>query len=123
MEDKTAEKTNYTIGYSLIVIGVVIMVACVLNGYGLFKGGKPIQLFSFNGISLDLGKALTSGLPTELQGQGVNLTQQLFSSEMINDPLNLTVHLFFLYFFASMGQKIAQLGVSLVRVIKINQKP
>ncbi len=122
MEETTVEKTNHILGYVLIAIGVTVILVCLLNGYGLFKGtAEPARFFSFDGVSLDLGKALSAGMPEELRGQSAVLSQQLFSSDMINDPLNLTVHLFFLWFFAGMGQKLAQLGISLVKVYRFGK--
>lgn len=118
MQETTAHNVNYAFGYLLLALGVVIIVACVVNGYGIFRGTTaPIAIFSFDGISLDLGKAMNANIPEQarLTTDGGSFNQQIFSKEMVNQPLNLTMHLFLLWFFVSVGQKLAQLGISLVK--------
>lgn len=122
MEEVTARNINYAIGYLVLVAGITIIILCIANGYGLFSGSVvPITIFSFDGISLDLGKAMSANMPEQFQVATENgsFNQQIFSKDMVNQPLNLTMHLFFLWFFASMGQKLAQLGVTLVKGVSM----
>jgi hypothetical protein len=46
---------------------------------------------------------------------------EIISAEMINTPLNFYAHLFFMGFLATIGYKIASLGVMLVRplIVKV----
>ena len=98
------------VGYTLLVIGIIVIVLSALNIYAVFTGQMlPVQLFHLNGISLDLS-----------QYTGVKAKPaELIPAETLNQTSNLAAHLFLMGFIASMGQKLASLGVELVRPIVV----
>lgn len=106
------------IGYAFLIIGVVIILLSAFNVYFVFTGqAQPIHVFNFPAVSLDLGQTL--GLPT-----GAGKPAELISGEMLNQTSNVFAHLFLMGFLATTGQKLASLGVQLVKPIniKINGK-
>lgn len=114
--------TEKVFGYILLVIGVTAIVFSVVNIYRVFtKKVKPVQLFNFNGISLNTSQMVTNSLPPEFS----ELTKdnepapktELISAEMINTPSNVVAHLLLMGFIASAGYKLASLGATLVRPI------
>lgn len=98
--------TEKVIGYSLLAVGVLVIIFSAVNVFFVFTGQvKPVTFFQFSGVSIpQLG-------PTEI-----------IPAAMINDSSNLAAHLFLVGFFASIGQKLAFLGVQLVRPIIIKSK-
>jgi hypothetical protein len=113
MENINAEKI---IGYILLIAGFVVIVYSVMNVLNVFQGkSEPFNLFSFDSIAIDLGKLTDQPIPAS-----ANLKQELVSEDLINKPINLTAHFFLMGFIASAGFKIAQVGVLLIRPIKVN---
>lgn len=109
--------TEKIIGYSLLAIGILIIVFSALNIVFVFTGkALPVQLFNFPAISLDMGQSL--GLPKAV---GVQPTE-LISANILNQTSNLFIHLFLMGFLVSVGQKLASLGVELLRPVIIKIK-
>jgi len=105
------------IGYILLILGVTAILFSVLNVYQVFtKKAQPIDLFSFESVSLDLSKL------AEQAPENADLKQELLSSDKLNKPLNIAAHLFFMGFVASTGFKVANLGTQLLRPIKVELK-
>lgn len=116
--------TEKILGYVLIVLGLSVIFYSAFDVYSVFTGAKPpISPFKLSGISLDLG-SLVAGpeQQQELKASGASLKSELISSEVLNQPLNLTFHLLLMGFIASAGYKLASLGVMLVRPIKVKLK-
>lgn len=108
------------IGYILLSGGLLVIVFCGVNVYLVFSGQiPPVQLFSGPGISFD---------PTSLFGGAasgfVAKPQELVPAETLNKTSNIFAHIFLMGFLASIGYKLAALGVQLVRpiVVKIKEK-
>ena len=102
------------VGYILLSLGVFAILFSVFNVYQVFtKKAQPIDLFSFESVSLDLSKL------AEQAPENADLKQELLSSDKLNKPLNIAAHLFFMGFVASTGFKVAILGVQLLRPIKV----
>ena len=105
------------IGYILLGLGIGAILFSVLNVYQvLTKRIQPIDLFSFESVSLDFSKL------ADQADENADLKQELLSSDKLNKPLNITAHLFFMGFVASTGFKIASLGTQLLRPIKVELK-
>lgn len=114
------------IGYTLLVLGLIIIIGCGLNIYGILIGTlRPVQLFHFPAVSLDVGQLMKGSLPPEiaqqLAGQSSKPTE-LVSSDVLSKPTNLLVHLALVGFLSGIGQKIAGLGIMLVRPIHVKLK-
>lgn len=119
--------TEKITGYILLVIGLFIITYTLVNIYGLVSGAnEPFQIFSFDSISLDLNQ-ISQGeiqLPPELEEAGVTIEkpntpslQEIFPSAILNQSSNYFIHIIILGFVASVGYKIAHLGVQLIRPI------
>lgn len=97
------------IGYSLLVVGIIIIVFAAVNILAVFTGqAQPVQLFNFSPMAIALAPGMK---PVEL-----------FSARDLNQTANITAQLFFMGFIASIGQKLASLGVQLVRPIVVKFK-
>jgi len=117
--------TEKIVGYILLVFGILIIVISATSVVMVFTRKAPaVKLFQFKGLSMDLGSALTAGLPAELTGslKPTSAPTELVPPEMVNDTANVAAHLFLMGFLASIGQKIASLGVQLVRPIEVKLK-
>lgn len=112
--------TERAVGYSLLTIGVAIIVFAAVNVFLVFTNRmEPIQFISqetsalkFNlGVPSDQGPGKTVQLPIEV-------AQILPLYRLING----VIHVVFLGFIAGIGHKIASLGVQLVRPIVVKAK-
>src|SRR5258706_3429940 len=125
MEKSAGVSGRDIVGYLLILIGIGIIAASLWNGYSIFKGtAKPVALFSLPGISMDLTKSIAQQLP---ESQRAMLPQskpeEVIPAKSVNDPLNLFTHIFLLGFFATIGAKIAGIGVDLTRPYVVKFRP
>lgn len=104
------------IGYLLLLIGLSVIVFSAFSVINVFKGrSQPYNLFSLPAISMNLSKLAGQPVPPE-----ANLEQELVAADIINKPTNLIAHLLFMGFITTVGFKIAQLGIMLVRPVKVN---
>lgn len=77
---------------------------------------------------MDMAAPLMASLPKELRDAGIRIppsSQEIISGEMVNQPLNLFTHIFFMGFLSSIGMKVASVGVMLLRpiVVKVKEVP
>jgi hypothetical protein len=109
------------VGYALLAVGLLIILGSVLNVYQVFnKQASSVNLFSFPGISIDLGKVVASQLPKDVTlPQGTAMQQEIIPAKMLNESANIAAHLFLMGFVASAGYKIASLGVEILRPIQV----
>ena|SRR3989344_6499620 len=115
------------IGYSLLTVGILIILYSAFSVYSVFtKKQNPQDVFNLPGISLDLSGLVGSDLSPEeralMKEKNVSTKAELVSPEVLNTPLNYTFHILFMGFIASIGFKIANLGTLMVRPIKVNLK-
>lgn len=111
-------KVEKIIGYLLLALGLGTIVYSVFNVVGVFTGkNQPYQLFSFSSIGFDFS-GLMAGQPIA-QSAETELKQDLFESDLINKPANITAHVVLMGFIASAGLKIGQIGTMLIRTIKV----
>lgn len=122
-----------TIGYSLLVIGIIIMIFATFQIIGAFTGrANPIAIFQYEkqtSRSSNQDSSIDS-LLNQLQNGSVNtdlnLSQtpniQLFDPLVINKILNLTVYYLIMQFLLGLGFKLSSLGVQLLRPIQVNMK-
>ena len=113
---ESGENGNSTkiIGYLLLFLGIITIIFSALSIYMVFTNKmQPFTLFTLDSITFDLAKLAEEAPPD------VDLQQELVKSEMINKPLNLIAHVIFMGFISSVGFKIAQIGTSLLRPIKV----
>jgi hypothetical protein len=115
--------TEKVVGYLLVFVGVLVMVAAMFNIYSIFVlKEQPANLINMPSISLDMSNMVGAEVSSEqlesLKSQG-KLTTELMSGAALNQPLNLAAHLFLVGFFLNSGFKLASLGVQFVRPIKV----
>lgn len=117
------------IGYLLLFIGIIIIISSAFNTYQVFtKKTAPIQLFSFNGISLNPSQ-LFPNLPTSSENSQLLKQKstsenkvEIISSDMVNFSSNIFAHLMLMGFLATIGFKIASLGIMLIRPVVVHLK-
>jgi len=109
------------IGYSFITIGIILIGFAIFSVYSVFTGKMvPFELFKFEGVSMPLSAFMGGEVPP-----GIELPEiEIFPAEVLNSTTNTIAHLFLMGFLAGTGQKIASLGVNLVRpiVVKMEKK-
>ncbi len=99
--------TEKVTGYSLLGIGIFLIIVSAISVFNVFTGkAKPVQVFQMPGVSLDV----------------VGQKTEIISPALLNDSSNLFIHLLLMGFIAATGQKLASLGVQLVRPIVIKAK-
>lgn len=111
--------TEKITGYSLLILGVSLIVISLFSVFLVFTGqAQPVKPFNFSGVSLDLGSQLAPGLVKN------TAPAEIIPAAMINDSANLFAHMVLMGFIASIGQKLASLGIQLVRpvVVKLNEQ-
>jgi hypothetical protein len=124
MEKTAGVSSRDIVGYLLIIIGVSIILTSLWNGYSIFqRTTKPVALFSLPGISMGLTKIMAAQLPDSQSSAPQTATaEEIIPAKSVNDPLNLFTHIFLLGFFATIGSKIAIIGVDLTRPYIIKDK-
>lgn len=114
------------IGYLLLTAGLIIIGFSAFSAFFLFtKSSQPVKFLNLPSVSLDINQLLAGSLPAELRGQlpkNQGSPTELFPSSALNFTLNLTLHLLLLGFFVTLGYKISQLGVQLLRPINVQLK-
>lgn len=109
--------TEKVIGYTLLILGLGIILFSALNVYRVFtKQTEAVKIFSAE-------KTATS---TKISGSAIPMGPELLglAPDTLNSSLNFTFHLLFMGFIAGIGYKLASLGVSLIRpsVVKLDTK-
>lgn len=115
------------IGYSLLVIGILIICFTGFSVYTVFtKQAEPVQLFNFQGIGINVSQIVSGSLPSEIsQFVAKNKepqTTEIISADMLNVSSNFIAHYILMGFLASIGFKLATLGTMLVRPIVVKLK-
>ena len=118
------------VGYILLTVGIIAIVLAGFSVYQVFtKQAQPVQLFNFEGVSLNMGSLMGDGegmtaeqkVLLEKQKSQVK-PQEIVSSAMINDTSNIAAHMFLMGFVVSIGYRIASLGIQLLRPIKVQMR-
>ena len=114
------------IGYILLFSGVLLVVFSGVSVYQVFtSNAEPVQVFDFPPIGLSADQLL-GGLADSPEAQAQlsqsNQEVELIPADVINQTSNLVAHMLLMGFLASIGTRIASIGVSLLRpiVVKMN---
>lgn len=108
-------------GYILLITGIIMILFTAFSIIFVFtKRAEPVQLFNYNGISIDSSK-----LAPQVPGSTFTPPSEqieIISGDMINGSANIFAHVAFMGFLLSVGSHIASLGVNLLRpiVVKTN---
>lgn len=116
------------IGYGLLALGLAIIFVSAFSVFLVFSSRqKPIQLFNFPGITINMGSSLQASLPKELQS-AINLNdpalrQEIVPASLLNESGNIIAYLILMGFVVNIGFKIASLGTQMARpiIVKLNQ--
>lgn len=102
------------VGYSLLVVGLIIIAGLAFNLFSIVRGASTApEYFSFPAISIS-SSALVPDAPSE---SAQNL--ELLPAKTINNTTNLAMHLFVLGLGVTIGARISQLGVEMLRPVKV----
>ena len=105
-------ETHKTIGYILLIIGLLLIVLPLWQTYNIFTGKTlPAQIF-MKPVALTIDKNIS---PTDIQGQIQNALIKIIPIDSINNALNLTSWLLLMYILIYGGGKIADIGVKLIK--------
>lgn len=110
------------IGYILLLIGIYIMGFAIVSMYMVFiRHVPPLQVFSFQSISLDANKLIPSSALMPPSSQQAKI--DIFPAEILNRILNTAAHVIFMGFLVTVGYHIANLGTSLMRpiIVKVHR--
>lgn len=116
------------IGYSLVSIGLIIMIFCVINMVMVFSdNAKPFSIFniSSSNSALNIGdivSQLQKSNPSNLSQSIPAPKIDILPPEVINQTLNLSTHFFLMTFILGFGYKLSSLGVQFVRPINVKLK-
>jgi hypothetical protein len=119
------------LGYILLVVGICIIGLAAFNIFGLLtERTQPVQFFDFDGLSIETPSLVpNTSIPgvsdqlDELFGESAQpQTTEIIPKTMVNQTLNLFVHIFLVGFFVNVGFKVASLGNQLVRPITVKLK-
>lgn len=120
----TNQISDRIIGYILFVAGIVIICYSAFNVYRVFtKSFEPVSLFNFPGIGLDASSFIGSDLSPEqkalLEQSGQASKLEIVPGSLLNQTSNVLAHLLLMGFLASIGYKIASLGILMLRPVVV----
>ncbi len=130
--------TEKTVGYSLLLVGIVAIIFSVVSIYLVFTGKKQApQVFNFESPSFSLPSAniTTPQLDlSQIEIPGIDLEQlmpetpqkeegeesttqevKFIPDELLNTMVNISIFLMLMSFISGSGTKIASLGIKLVK--------
>lgn len=120
------------IGYTLLGIGIVMIVTTTLQIFSVFTGkAKPIEVFEVEKTQPAQQSSTSDLLDKIQQGDFSNFLNadsgsipglEVISPEALYKMLNITSYYFLMMFLLNVGYKIASLGVQMVRPIKVEIK-
>jgi len=107
------ERDLKKIGYSLLVLGIFLILAALIQITLVFTGSlKPLGFFSFSSSDFAIdGSVLFPQLPQSLTN---NMKVEIFPAELINTVLNLGVNTVLVFLFITAGGKISGIGAQLL---------
>jgi hypothetical protein len=120
----TNQLSDRLIGYGLFIFGTLLILYSAFNVYSVFtKGFEPVQLFTFQGIGLDASSLVGSDLSSEqkalLDQSGAQTKLEIVPGSLINQTSNILAHLLLMGFLASIGYKLASLGIMMLRPVVV----
>ncbi len=121
------------LGYVLLIAGILIILAATFMIYGVLTGTtKPPKVFNVEAPTFKLPSVNTNvELPPGVTlPEGVKLNQanqsssdiKLIPDEVFNGTLNIGLYYLAMMFLSSTGLKMADIGVKLIKDIKVQIK-
>ena len=105
-------QTNKTIGYVLLIIGVLLIALPLWQTYNIFTGKSlPAQVFT-KPVSVKVNEDVSA---LDIQGQIQNAFIKILPIDSINNTLNLMSWLLLVWILIYGGGKVAEIGVKLLK--------
>jgi len=120
----TNQLSDRVVGYILFLAGIIIILYSAFNVYKVFTSSwEPVGLFNFQGIGLDASSLIGSDLSPEqralMNQSGAQTKLEIIPASLLNQTSNVMAHLFLMGFLASVGYKIASLGILMLRPVVV----
>jgi len=108
-------ETNKTIGYVLLLIGILLIALPLWQTYNIFTGkAMPAQVFT-KPIALQVDeKASPLDIPKQIQ----NALIKVIPIDFVDNTLNLGTWLFLMWILIYGGGKVADIGVKMIKEVK-----
>lgn len=114
-------------GYTLLAIGILAILLPAYSVFNIFQGNSlPFNFATIQSIEIDYaqlagsGEGLTGEQKIMFEKQKESLPkQEILNGGEASKLVNLGAHIFIMGFFASIGARIAAIGVSLIKEQKI----
>ena len=105
-------ETNKTIGYILLIVGVLLIVLPLWQTYNIFTGkSMPSQVFK-KPVTLQVNPNVSA---LDIPGQVQNALIRVVPIDFIDNTLNLMTWLLLMWILIYGGGKIAEIGVKLIK--------
>lgn len=105
--------TNKTIGYILLIVGLLLIILPLWQTYSIFTGKSvPAKVFK-TPVTLQVNQNVSS---LDVAGQMQNALVKVVPIDFINNTLNLGTWMILMWVLMYGGGKIADIGVKLINV-------
>lgn len=109
-----------SVGYSLLIVGLFVMLFAVGFVSLMFLGKiKPVGVLSIPSPSFNTASMMPE-IPGVPKPAGQNV--QLIPTEAFNKMINMGINFFFMGFILSFGFKLADLGIKMLRPVKVEAR-
>lgn len=111
------------IGYTLLFLGILVILLCGFNIYSIFtKQSTPFNFITLSSIEIDFAQLVGSGedLPPEqrqaFERQKASMPkQEIIAGSALSQMVNLGAQIFIMSFLASIGGRLASIGINLLK--------
>lgn len=111
--ERLTKKDYKTVGYGLLIAGLVLIIWAVYSMYNVYTGATPPPpVVNMNSVTISLPTA--AGVPP--------VQTELISGKESSKLTNMGIWFTLMYFIASAGGRIGGLGTKLIREIKVEVK-
>lgn len=111
---------NKTIGYALLVAGLLLIILPLYHTYNIFIGkALPAQIFKQQTTTTPDPNAPNN--PFDIQQQTQKAMMNILPIDLINNTLNLASWMILMWVLIFGGGKLAGLGIQLIKVEKAGE--
>ena len=103
------------LGYVLLAVGILIIIAAAANVLFVFRGSRPVQFLNESASLAEFSINMPTG--EEVPVGAIPVT--IGNNNQITRIINLVMHVIFAGLFVSVGFRIAMIGANLVRPIVV----
>lgn len=116
--------TEKVTGYLLVAAGIIVIIFSAFSVYSVFTGkAQAVELFKFDGVSISARALLSPEMAAQIPSDQKLPDIEILPADMVNSTTNILAHMFLMGFIASIGYKVAMLGVNLLKpvVVKVSE--